>query len=252
MILDRFRLHGKIAVVTGGTKGMGKAMAMALAEVGADIAAVSRRPDPDLEKAILALGRRYMHHSADLSQREETRKVIPAIVEKMGDVDILINNAGIIRRSPAIEHSEDDWDATLEIDLTATFILSRAAGKVMLKKGSGKIINIASVLAFQGGLNVAGYVSAKHGVAGLTKALANDWAGKGVNVNALAPSFFTTELTEAIQKDPERSKSITARTPAGRWGNAEDMAGAAVFLASPASDFINGVILPVDGGWMAW
>jgi len=252
MILDRFRLDGKIAVVTGGTKGMGKAMALALAEVGADIAAVSRRPDPDLEKAVLALGRRYLHHSADLSQREETRKVIPAIVEKMGDVDILINNAGIIRRSPAIEHSEGDWDATLEIDLTATFILSQAAGQVMLRKGGGKIINVASVLAFQGGLNVAGYASAKHGVAGLTKALANDWAGKGVNVNALAPSFFITELTEAIQKDPERSRSITARTPAGRWGNAEDMAGAAVFLASPASDFINGVILPVDGGWLAW
>ena len=252
MILDRFLLNGKIAVVTGGTKGMGKAMALALAEAGADIAAVSRRPDPDLEKAILALGRQYLHHSADLTKREETRKVIPAIVEKMGDVDILINNAGIIRRSPAIEHSEGDWDATLEIDLTATFILSQTAGQVMLKKGKGKIINVASVLAFQGGLNVAGYVSAKHGVAGLTKALANDWASKGVNVNALAPSFFTTELTEAIQKDPERSKSITARTPAGRWGTPEDIAGAAVFLASPASDFINGVILPVDGGWMAW
>ena len=252
MILDRFRLDGKIAVVTGGTKGMGKAMALALAEAGAHIAAVSRRPDPDLEKAVLALARRYMHHSADLSQREETRKVIPAIVEKMGDVDILINNAGIIRRSPAIEHPESDWDATLEIDLTAPFILSQAAGQIMLKKGRGKIINVASVLAFQGGLNVAGYASAKHGVAGLTKALANDWAGKGINVNALAPSFFTTEFTEAIQNDPDRSKSITARTPAGRWGNVEDIVGTAVFLASPASDFINGVILPVDGGWMAW
>ena len=252
MILDKFRLDGKIAVVTGGTKGIGKAMTLALAEAGADIAAVSRRPDPDLEKAVLALGRQYLHHSADLTKREETRKVIPAVLEKMEDVDILINNAGIIRRSPAIEHSEDDWDATLETDLTATFILSQAAGQIMLKKRRGKIINVASVLAFQGGLNVAGYVSAKHGVAGLTKALANDWASKGINVNALAPSFFITELTKAIQEDPDRSKSITARTPAGRWGIAEDMAGAAVFLASPASDFINGVILPVDGGWMAW
>lgn len=252
MILDSFRLDGKIALVTGGTKGIGKAMALALAEAGADIAAVSRRPDPDLEKAILALGRRYLHHSADLTKREETRKVIPAVVESLGDVDILVNNAGIIRRSPAIEHPESDWDTTLEIDLTAAFILSQAAGQIMLKKGRGKIINVASVLAFQGGLNVAGYVSAKHGVAGLTKALANDWASKGINVNALAPSFFTTEFTEAIQNDPDRSKSITARTPAGRWGIAEDMAGAAVFLASPASDFINGVILPVDGGWMAW
>jgi len=252
MILDKFRLDGKIAVVTGATKGIGKAMSLALAEAGADIAAVSRRPDPDIEKRVLALGRRYLHHSADLMNREDSRKVIPAIVEKMNDVDILVNNAGIIRRSPAIEHSEADWDATLEIDLTATFILSQAAGKVMLRKGRGKIINVSSVLAFQGGVNVAGYVSAKHGVAGLTRALANDWASEGVNVNALAPSFFITEFTEAIQKDPERSKSITARTPAGRWGNAEDMAGATVFLASPASDFINGVILPVDGGWMAW
>ena len=252
MILDRFRLDGKIAVVTGGTKGMGKAMALAMAEAGADIATVSRRPDPDLEKAIVALGRQYLHHSADLTKREETREVIPAIVDKMGDVGILINNAGIIRRSPAIEHPEDDWDTTLEIDLTAPFILSQAAGQIMLKKGKGKIINVASVLAFQGGLNVAGYASAKHGVAGLTKALANDWAAKGINVNALAPSFFTTEFTEAIQNDPDRSKSVTERTPAGRWGNVEDIAGAAVFLASPASDFINGVILPVDGGWMAW
>jgi 2-deoxy-D-gluconate 3-dehydrogenase len=252
MILDRFRLDGRIAVVTGGTKGIGKAMALALAEAGADIAAVSRRPDPDLEKAILALGRRYLHHSADLTKREETRKVIPAVVKRMGDIDILVNSAGIIRRSPAIEHSEDDWDATLEIDLTAAFILSQAAGKIMLRKKKGKIINVASVLAFQGGLNVSGYVSAKHGVAGLTKALANDWASKGVNVNALAPSFFITQFTEPIQNDPERSRSITERTPAGRWGIVEDMAGAAIFLASPASDFINGVVLPVDGGWMAW
>ena len=170
----------------------------------------------------------------------------------MGDVDILVNNAGIIRRSPAAEYSEGDWDATLEIDLTAPFILSQAAGRIMLKKGKGKIINIASALSFQGGLNVTAYASAKHGVVGLTKALANDWASKGVNVNALAPSFFVTELTEAIQKDPERSQSITARTPAGRWGTPDDIAAAAVFLASPASDYVHGVILPVDGGWLAW
>jgi 2-deoxy-D-gluconate 3-dehydrogenase len=170
----------------------------------------------------------------------------------MGEVDILVNNAGIIRRSPAAEHSEGDWDSTLETDLTAPFILCQAAGRIMLKKGKGKIINIASALAFQGGINVAAYTSAKHGVVGLTKALANDWASKGINVNALAPSFFTTEFTEAIEKDPERSKSITARTPAGRWGTPEDIAGAALFLASPASDFIHGVVLPVDGGWLAW
>jgi len=252
MILDKFRLDGKTAVVTGGTKGIGKAIALALADAGADIAVVSRSPHPDIEKVILDLGRRYMHHAADLTEREQTRNVIPAIVKRMGDVDILVNNAGIIRRSPAAEYSEGDWDATLEIDLTAPFILSQAAGRIMLKKGKGKIINIASALSFQGGLNVTAYASAKHGVVGLTKALANDWASKGVNVNALAPSFFVTELTEAIQKDPERSQSITARTPAGRWGTPDDIAAAAVFLASPASDYVHGVILPVDGGWLAW
>jgi len=252
MILDKFRLDGKTAVVTGGTKGIGKATAVALAEAGADIAVVSRDPHPDIEKVILDLGRKYIHHAADLTEREQTRNVIPAIVKRMGEVDILVNNAGIIRRSPAAEHSEDDWDSTLEIDLTATFVLCQAAGKIMLKKGEGKIINIASALAFQGGINVTAYTSAKHGVVGLTKALANDWASKGINVNALAPSFFTTEFTEAIQKDPERSKSITARTPASRWGTPEDIAGAALFLASPASDFIHGAVLPVDGGWLAW
>jgi 2-deoxy-D-gluconate 3-dehydrogenase len=252
MILDKFRLDGKIAIVTGGTKGIGKAIALAFAEAGADIAVISRSPHPDIEKAILDLRRRYKHFAADLTKREQTRKAIPAVVEEMGDLDILVNNAGIIRRSPAAEYSEGDWDETMEIDLTGTFILSQAAGKIMLKKGKGKIINIASMLAFQGGINVTAYASAKHGVAGLTRALANDWASKGINVNALAPSFYVTELTEAIQKDSERSKSITARTPAGRWGMPEDIAGAAVFLASQASDFIHGVILPVDGGWLAW
>ena len=252
MILDKFRLDRKIAVVTGGTKGIGKAITFALAEAGADIVVVSRSPHPDIEKIVIDLGRRYIHHSADFTKREQTKNVIPAAVQKMGGLDILVNNAGIIRRSPAAEHAEEDWDDTIESDLTAAFILSQAAGRVMLKKGRGKIINIASVLAFQGGLNVTAYASAKHGVVGLTRALANDWASKGVNVNALAPSFFVTSLTEAIRKDPERSKSITARTPAGRWGTPEDIAGAVVFLASPASDFIHGVVLPVDGGWMAW
>jgi len=252
MILEKFQIDGQVAVVTGGTKGIGKAISLALAEAGADIAVVSRSPGADIEKSVLALKRRYMHHAADLTQREQTREVIPAIAEKMGDVNILVNNAGIIRRSPAADYSESDWDATMEIDLTASFLLSQAVGRIMLKKGRGKIINIASILSFQGGLNVMAYASSKHGIVGLTKALANDWAGKGVNVNAIAPGFFATELTEPIQKDPERSKSITGRTPAGRWGTPEDIAGAALFLASPASDFLHGVTLPLDGGWMAW
>jgi 2-deoxy-D-gluconate 3-dehydrogenase len=252
MILDKFRLDGQVAVVTGGTKGLGRAIAQALAEAGADIAVVSRNPDRGIEESVLGLGRKYLHHVADLSDRNQTKNVASAILKEMGDISILINNSGIIRRAPAAEYSEKDWDATIEIDLTGAFILSQSCGRIMLKRGRGKIINIASVLAFQGGINVVAYTAAKHGVAGLTKALANDWASKGVNVNGLAPSFFITELTEPIQKDQDRSKSITTRTPAGRWGIPGDIAGAVVFLASPASDFIHGVVLPVDGGWMAW
>jgi 2-dehydro-3-deoxy-D-gluconate 5-dehydrogenase len=252
MILDKFRLDGKVALVTGGTKGLGKAIALALAEAGADVAVVSRTRDAEVENAILRLERRYAHLALDLTQRENTRMVIPAVVESMGYLDILVNNAGIIRRASALEYSESDWDATLEIDLTATFLLSQAAARAMLARGGGKIINVASVLALQGGMNVVAYATAKHGVAGLTQALANDLASKGINVNAIAPSFFETGLTAAVRADPHRSASITARTPAGRWGTPEDIAGAAVFLASSASDFVHGAILPVDGGWMAW
>jgi 2-deoxy-D-gluconate 3-dehydrogenase len=252
MILNKFRLDNQVAVITGGTKGIGKAIAIALAEAGADIAVVSRRSNPEVEQTILSLGRRYYHHPADLTQRQQTRSVIPAVIETLGDVGILVNNAGIIRRSPAKDYQESDWDTTLEIDLTAAFLLSQAAGRIMLQKKSGKIINVASIISFQGGLNVVAYAAAKHGIAGLTKALANDWGRQGVNVNAIAPGFFATELTEALQNDPVRSESIKTRTPAGRWGSPEDIAGAAVFLAAPASDFVHGVVLAVDGGWMAW
>ena len=252
MILNRFRLDNQVATITGGTKGLGKAIAVALAEAGADIAVVSRNDNPDLKEAILSLGRRYYHHPADLTRRQQTRRVIPAVVENLGDIGILVNNAGVIRRSPAKDYLEIDWDDTLEIDLTAAFLLSQAAGRIMLKRKSGKIINIASIISFQGGLNVAAYAAAKHGIAGLTKALANDWAQHGVNVNAIAPGFFATELTEALQNDPVRSESIKGRTPAGRWGSPEDISGAAVFLAAPASDFVHGTVLAVDGGWMAW
>ena len=252
MIIDKFRIDDQVAVITGGTKGIGRAISVALAEAGADIAVISRNASPALQEAVTALGRRFYHHSADLAIRSQAREVIPSVLKDLGDVNILVNNAGIIRRAPAKDYSERDWDATLEIDLTAAFVLSQAAGRIMLQKGKGKIINIASIMAFQGGLNVTAYVAAKHGIAGLTKALANDWASKGVNVNAIAPGFFETELTEALKNDAERSISITDRTPTGRWGKPEEIAGATLFLASSASDFIHGVILPVDGGWMAW
>jgi 2-dehydro-3-deoxy-D-gluconate 5-dehydrogenase len=252
MILNQFRLDNQVAVITGGTRGLGKAIAIALAEIGADIAVVSRSDNLELKETISGLGRKYYHHSADLTQRKQTRKVIPAVVKTLGDVGVLVNNAGIIRRAPAKDYLESDWDATLEIDLSAAFLLSQAAGRIMLPKKRGKIINIASIISFQGGLNVAAYAAAKHGLAGLTKALANDWASHGVNVNAIAPGFFATELTEALKNDPIRSESIKGRTPARRWGSPQDLAGAAVFLATPASDFVHGVILPIDGGWMAW
>ena len=249
-MLEQFSLVGKIAVVTGGTKGLGRAIAVALAEAGADIMVVSRTAEKGVEDTILSLGRRYFHHPTDLTKRDQTRMVIPTAVEKMGGIDILVNNSGIIRKAPIIDYSEEDWDTVLEIDLTAVFVLSQAAGRIMLQKGRGKIVNIASTVAFQGASNVVGYVVAKHGVAGLTKALANEWAGRGINVNAIAPSFFVTEFTDAIHKNPERFKSIAARTPAGRWGYPSEVVGAAVFLVSSASDFIHGVILPVDGGWL--
>ena len=252
MILDRFRIDDQVAVVTGGTKGIGRAIAVALAEVGADIAVVSRSPHPEVEQSVRSLGRRYIHHSADLTTREETRAVIPAVVKEMGDVHILVNSSGICPRTPAKDFSESAWNTTLEIDLSASFLLAQAAGRMMLEKGKGKIINIASVLAFQGGINIVAYSAAKHGVAGITQALANEWAGQGINVNAIAPGYISTEFIDALMKDPDRSKRILGRTPAGKWGEPDDIAGAAVYLAPPASDFVHGTILTVDGGWMAW
>ena len=249
MILEKFRLDEQVAIVTGGTKGIGKAIALAMAEAGANIAVVSRSPHPDIEREISALGRRYLHHSADLTLREQTRKVIPTIVDAMGDVDILVNNAGFARRGTAEDITEKNWDKVIEINLTAPFLLSQAAGRIMLKKGKGKIINIGSIMSFQGGASLA-YVGSKHGLAGLTKALSSNWASKGINVNAIAPGFITTEFTSVRWNDPGFYNYVIQRTPAGRWGESKDVAGAAVFLASAASDFLNGVILPADGGWL--
>jgi len=252
MILDKFRIEGKVAVVTGGTTGIGKGIALALAEAGADVVAVSLIKDKDIEDRLRDLGRRYRYHYADLSVREQTKGIIPSVLQEMGRVDILVNCAGIGPRFPAEQFPEDQWEKVLEIDLTAAFVLSQAAGQFMLKAGKGKIINISSILGFQGGINNAAYASCKHGIAGLTKALANDWASKGINVNAIAPGYFATEFIAALMQNPERTKVILGRVPAGRFGQPEDIGGAAVFLASPASDFLHGAVLPVDGGWLSW
>jgi len=252
MILDQFRIEGKVAVVTGGTTGIGKGIALALAEAGADVFAVSLIKDKDIEDRLHGLGRRYQYHYADLSVREQTKGIIPSVLQEMGRVDILVNCAGIGPRFPAEQFPEDQWVKVLEIDLTAAFLLSQAASQFMLKAGKGKIINISSILGFQGGINNAAYASCKHGIAGLTKALANDWASKGINVNAIAPGYFATEFIAALMQNPERTKLILGRVPAGRFGQPVDIGGAAVFLASPASDFLHGVVLPVDGGWLSW
>jgi len=252
MIIDRFRLDGKTALVTGGTRGIGRAIVEGFAEAGANVAVVSRTPNPDLEDTISSMGRQYLHHSADLSDRNQTRKVVSTVIEAMGGLDILVNNSGIIPRSQAEEFNEHDWDATIEVNLSATFLLCQEAGKHMIQKGMGKIINTASVLSFQGGINVIAYTASKHGITGLTKTLANEWAAKGINVNAIAPGYIVTKLTAALEQDPVRGKNILNRIPTGRWGQPEDIAGAALFLASAASDFVNGTVLTVDGGWMAW
>ncbi|MGB9436651.1 MAG: SDR family oxidoreductase [Desulfobacterales bacterium] len=251
MILDKFKLDGKKAVVTGGTKGLGKAIALALAQAGADIALVSRGDNPELRDEIKALGRLSWHHVADLSDRAQTRKIIPSLAEQMGGLDVLVNCAGIITRMPNEEFPESAWDANLEVNLHAAMLMNQAAAKLMIEKGHGKIINVASILSFQGGLNVPAYAASKHALVGLTRSCCNAWADKGVNVNAIAPGFFATDFTQALQDDPERSAALMGRVPAKRWGNAEDIGGAAVYLASAASDFVHGATLTVDGGWLA-
>ncbi len=251
MDLKRFSLEGRVALVTGASRGLGAGIAMGLAEAGADIVLHDRADSCDSERAIKArTGVRTRCLTADLSDRGAADQMAAAALAAMGHVDILVNNAGIIRRAPAADFSDADWDAVLEINLTAVFRLSRAIGGHMLERGSGKIINIASLLAFQGGLWVPSYAAAKSGVAQITKALANEWAGRGVNVNAIAPGYMLTDNTKPLVADETRYRQITDRIPQGRWGTPEDLAGAAVFLASAASDYVNGHILVVDGGWM--
>jgi len=250
--LDLFTLSGKTALVTGCSRGIGKAMAIALAEAGADIIGVSSglQAGSDVEEEIKNVGKKFFHYKVDLGNRKELYEFISKVKTEHPKVDILINNAGIIKRDPAVQHNDEEWDSVLSINLDAAFILAREFGKEMVKRGEGKIIFTCSLLSFQGGINVAGYTASKSAVAGLVKALANEWASKGVNVNGIAPGYVATKNTEALREDKERNKSIQERIPAGRWGTPEDFKGPVVFLSSTASDYVNGEILTVDGGWM--
>jgi 2-deoxy-D-gluconate 3-dehydrogenase len=251
VILDSFRLDGKVAVVTGSTRGLGQGAALALAEAGADLALIDRSAADDTAGRIKDLGRRVHTIELDLGQATpaQLEDAVQSVIDAFGRIDILVNNAGIIRRAPLLEHQAADWDAVLAINLDAVFHLSQAAAKRFVEQGSGKIINIASMLSFQGGVLVPGYTASKHAVAGITKAFANELAVHGVNVNAIAPGYMATDNTKALQADEARQKAILDRIPAGRWGTPADLQGAFVFLAAPASNYLNGAIIPVDGGW---
>ena len=252
MSLELFRLDGRVALVTGGDKGLGQGMAVGLAQAGADVAIVSRSGNNAATLAQIAgAGRRGLGLQFDLAQPDAAAQIVAQVTEQFGRLDILINNAGTIRRAAAAETTLEDFGAVLDVNLTGVWALSQAAGRVMLAQRRGKIINIASVLTFQGGVRVPAYTASKHAVAGLTKALANEWAGRGVNVNAIAPGYMITDNTQALRDDPQRSRQILERIPAERWGAPADLVGAAVFLASAASDYVHGHVLAVDGGWLA-
>lgn len=246
-----FDLTGKTALVTGASGGLGQGIAVGLAEAGADVVCVSRTSSAETVSQITALGRNATEVVVDLSEHDKLQHTFDEAIKLTGAVDILVNNAGIIRRTPAKDHSEQDWIDVIQLNLNTVFLLSQIAGRHMIERGSGKIINICSMLSYQGGINVPGYTASKHGVAGLTKAFANEWAAYGVQVNGIAPGYMVTDNTAQIRADENRKASITDRIPAGRWGTPEDLKGPAVFLASAASDYTNGHILCVDGGWMA-
>jgi len=244
-------LDRKIALVTGASAGLGQAIAIALAEAGADVACHGNSRSPEVTCGVIAQkGRRAFPVIGDLGKKETPQELVNQTIAAFGRLDILINNAGTIRRAPAFDYSEDDWTTVIEVNLSAVFRLSQLAGRQMLQQGGGKIVNIASLLSFQGGITVPAYAASKGGVAQLTKALANEWAGKGINVNAIAPGYMRTDNTKALQQDETRNRQILERIPASRWGEPSDLAGAAVFLSSPASDYVNGHVLVVDGGWM--
>jgi 2-dehydro-3-deoxy-D-gluconate 5-dehydrogenase len=247
-----FSLAGKVAIVTGANTGIGQGIAIALAQAGADIAAVGRTPPAETEAQVKAAGQRFIHVGADLSEMAPIAGIVPTVVKALGRADVLVNNAGTIKRADAVDFTEADWDAVMDVNLKSVFFLSQAFAKhVFAQKQTGKIIQIASLLSFQGGIRVPSYTAAKSGLAGVTKLMANEWAAKGINVNAIAPGYFVTNNTDALRKDETRSRDILARIPAGRWGDPSDLGGAAVFLASAASDYVHGAIIPVDGGWLA-
>jgi len=249
---NAFSLEGKIALVTGGTRGIGRAIAVGLAEAGADVAVSSRSGrDAAVRAQIEAAGRRYHYIKTDLARREERATLLPEVVAQFGRLDILVNNAGITHRAPPEEFPLERWDEIISVMLTAVFELSQAAARVMIPQGGGKIIHVASLMSFQGGLGIAAYTAAKSGVAGLTRSLASDLAAKNINVNAIAPGYISTDLTAPLENDPVRGPAILQRTPAARWGKPDDLAGPAVFLASEASRFVHGHLLVVDGGWLA-
>jgi len=252
-ILDQFNLAGKTALVTGCRRGIGRGIAEALASAGADIIGVSASLEASgsaIEKAVTAMGRKFTAHSVDFSDRRAVTDFCARLAAENITPDILINNAGTIKRKPAAEHDDDLWDEVLEVNLNAQFVISREIGRQMIARGSGKIIFTASLLTFQGGITVPGYAASKGGIGQLTKALANEWAGKGVNVNAIAPGYIATDNTQALQDDEQRYKAILERIPVGRWGTPEDFGGPAVFLASDAANYVHGEVLVVDGGWM--
>lgn len=250
--MSMFDLNGKVALVTGGTVGLGAAMALALAEAGSDLILVTYTDtERETQDKIEALGRRVHTIVADLSDEAALPGVVEQAIAAFGQIDILVNNAGIIRRTPIADHSAKDWHDVIGLNMNTVFFLTQLVGRHMLERGTGKVISVASMLSYQGGVFVPGYTASKHAVAGLTKAFANEWASKGININAIAPGYMETRNTAPIRSDEERKDSITARIPAARWGQPEDLQGPVVFLASKASDYLNGHILNVDGGWMA-
>jgi len=245
-------LAGKTAVVTGANRGIGRAIALALAEAGADIVGTSRQmsDEESIAKEVRALGQKFFPFACDMKNRTESTALAKQIFQEVGQVDILVNNAGMIRRENIADHTLADWDEVVEVNLTAPFILTQDFGKPMLERGAGKVIFISSLLSYQGGIRVPAYTASKSGIAGLVKAFANEWAGKGVNVNAVAPGYIVTDNTEALRADPVRYEAITGRIPAGRWGEGSDIAGSVVFLASENADYLHGSTITVDGGWM--